>query len=453
MALSVVQAQETESTATGQTSTSVNITTTAGNLLVAVVREGSNNTDSPTMTDSASQSWTRVTIVTISGIAMEEAMFYMANSASVSSVTVNWSTSGGVKNTAIVIYEISGAATSNVFDASVNSSANSSVTSLTSGSLTTTNANDILLYGVSPNGAGGAETAGSGYTLPANSTSTNGRLGMEYKIVSAIQSSVTTSLSWATAIFGATGIFASFKAASAVTINIDLTDPHDGQIPTSPFLSLMTEYADESHAFIAPPPIINAFDEEWAQFSTQNNYGNQQNPDDNPNNQIFVIQSFEQDNGNQISNQIWLSQLSTYEDNDNSPIVIIAPTSAWEGDTNNQIPNSSYVHLEYADDPSNQIFVNQSFDTDADQQQSYALNYAQVGFDPSEESHNPIVIFVPTLAFDEDQQQLQWTPSAAYIDAANHEDFAIIVTITPGPTTLPWIVTWLKSSSTRRGGL
>src|SRR5207249_2720196 len=87
-----------DTSSTAFTSFSVNITTTAGNLLVAFVRESSNGTDNFTVTDSAGQTWTP----TASGYKNESStgprtgMFYMANSAAVTSVTVNYSTPGGV---------------------------------------------------------------------------------------------------------------------------------------------------------------------------------------------------------------------------------------------------------------------------------------------------------------------------------------------------------------------
>src|SRR5207302_3285107 len=105
-------------TATSPTSTSwsVNITTQPGDLLVAFCRESSNGTDNFTVTDSAGQAWTQ----TSSGYRNESSsgprigVFYMANSAAVTSVTVNFKTSGGVIKPGIMVYEISNAASSGV---------------------------------------------------------------------------------------------------------------------------------------------------------------------------------------------------------------------------------------------------------------------------------------------------------------------------------------------------
>src|SRR5207244_5633516 len=134
-------------TTTTYTSWSVNITTTAGDLLVAFCRESSNGTDNFTVTDSAGQTWTQTT----SGYKNESStgprlgMFYVANSAAVTSVTVKFKTSGGVVKPGIMVYEISGAASSGVADGWVNNGTASTTTS-TSGSLTTTNANDMLIF-------------------------------------------------------------------------------------------------------------------------------------------------------------------------------------------------------------------------------------------------------------------------------------------------------------------
>lgn len=213
-ALSVVQAQSAE-TVSGSTSTtqSVNINTTAGNLLVAFIRQGSDNTSTVTVSDSASQTWTQVSSSPVhsSQTNFTGYMFYIPNSAAVASVTVTFSVA--VKNRSITVYEISGAATSSPLDGNVSSSTSVAATSLTSGSLTTTNANDILLYGVSPDGASGGFTVGSGFTFQTNSN-TNTREAMQYEIVSSVQTNVTTSMSWATSQTGAVGIFAAFKAAS-----------------------------------------------------------------------------------------------------------------------------------------------------------------------------------------------------------------------------------------------
>jgi len=70
-------------------------------------------------------------------------MFYVANSAAVTSVTARYRTSGGVTKPGIMVMEISGAATSGVADGSATNASGASVTTSSSNSLSTTNANDI----------------------------------------------------------------------------------------------------------------------------------------------------------------------------------------------------------------------------------------------------------------------------------------------------------------------
>src|SRR5258708_29293676 len=58
--LSVVQAQNVDNTGVGLTSLSVSINTSANNLLVCLCGEGTNNTDTFTISDSASNPWTQI---------------------------------------------------------------------------------------------------------------------------------------------------------------------------------------------------------------------------------------------------------------------------------------------------------------------------------------------------------------------------------------------------------
>jgi hypothetical protein len=212
-----VQAQNNiVTTTTAQTSLSVNITTQPGSLLVAFCREASNGTDNFTVTDSAGQTWT----LTSSGYTNESdtgprvGMFYMANSAAVTSVTVNYTTSGGVIKPGIMVFEISGAASSGVADGSVNN-ATPSFTTSTSGSLTTTNANDILIFATDASGDETGWTAGAGYVIPNNSVTTGGsgssvRMAMQYKVVTSNLTNTTSGMTYTDSNWNG-NIFAAFK--------------------------------------------------------------------------------------------------------------------------------------------------------------------------------------------------------------------------------------------------
>src|SRR5437763_15715721 len=92
--------------------------------------------------------------------------------AAVTSVTVHYTTPGGVIKPSIMVMEISGAALTGVEDASVNNHSGASATTETGGSLTTTNANDILIFAGDAAGTETSWTAGLGYAIPNNKATT-----------------------------------------------------------------------------------------------------------------------------------------------------------------------------------------------------------------------------------------------------------------------------------------
>jgi len=215
--LAVVQVQNNVDLVNTDTSLTVPITTTAGNLLVAFAREGPNAADNFTVTDSAGQTW----FMTKSGYENESStgprigMFYVANSKAVTSVTVNYTTSGGVTKPSLMVMEISGAALSGVEDALVNNKSGASATTETSGSLTTMNANDILIFAGDAAGTETSWTAGAGYTIPNNKATagvsgSNARTAMQYLIVSSTQTNARTSMTYSNANWNG-NIFAAFK--------------------------------------------------------------------------------------------------------------------------------------------------------------------------------------------------------------------------------------------------
>lgn len=201
-------------------SLAVTKSSTGGNFMVAWVRHGTNSTSTISVTDSNAATWTQAGSTCVVGTD-QEAMFYIANSPAVTSVTANFATAA-VTNTSIVVEEFSGIAASSPLDvASTCATNSSSVTTLTSSAITTTNANDLLVYGIhlGAGQSGAAWTAGSGYTLPSNNdatgnSSTNTRSALQYQIVTSIQTGITTSMTWTTA-GNAAGILASFKMSAA----------------------------------------------------------------------------------------------------------------------------------------------------------------------------------------------------------------------------------------------
>ncbi len=217
---SLVQVQNNMSTTTTAfTSFSVNVTTRSGDLLVAFCRESSNGTDNFTVADSAGQTWTQ----TSGGYKNESStgprigMFYVANSAAVTSVTVNFTTAGGVVKPGIMVFEISGAAISAVADGAVNGGTAASTTTSKSGSLTTTSANDILIFGTDTSGDETGWTSGAGYTIPNNgvtigASGSNVRMAMQYAVAPSAQV-YATGLTYTKSNWNG-NIFAAFKAAT-----------------------------------------------------------------------------------------------------------------------------------------------------------------------------------------------------------------------------------------------
>jgi len=215
VALGVVQARQNFNPNSGVTSVTAAITTTAGNLLVAFVREGANATDNFKITDSANQTWTQAGGYNSFLSTNRSGMFYIANSAAVTSVTANFTTTGGVVRAGIVVYEISGAAASSPLDAGPVNTTGSAPTSITSGPLSTTSTHDILIFAVdvsaNQSGTNNSFVPGTGFAFSAAGAATNTRQAVAYKIVSSAQSSLTTSMSWGTWATSDSSRFIAFK--------------------------------------------------------------------------------------------------------------------------------------------------------------------------------------------------------------------------------------------------
>lgn len=179
------------------TSLAVTIATTSGNFVLVAEGQGTNNTNDTTPTDSASQTYTHIVDGSPNATA-ETSFYYVAGSAVLSSVTCNFSASSATR--ICIVLEISGAATASPIDASATGSS-SGATSCPSGSLTTTNANDILVFACRVGATQTTWTQGAGYTIPNNNVATgnsgsNSRSAIQYKVVTTTQSAVTTSMTY-----------------------------------------------------------------------------------------------------------------------------------------------------------------------------------------------------------------------------------------------------------------
>jgi len=204
--IAVVQHKNNQGVGTAITVTPTSAVT-AGNFVAVLIYEDASNTSTLSTTDSNSQTW--LTAGTVTSGNSVTGLFYKENSAAITTATCNSTTSATV---ACYIYEFSAVSTSSSLDGVVTSSGASTATSLASGSLTTTQTVSVLIYGC---GQGvtqsGAWIAGSGYTIDT-SPSPNSRDNMQYKIVAAVQTGVTTTMTWATTATDRGCVFAAFAS-------------------------------------------------------------------------------------------------------------------------------------------------------------------------------------------------------------------------------------------------
>lgn len=183
----------------------------AGGLVFVSTRENTDNTSTWTLTDSASQTYTQTTGGYADDGTTNNRMDarWKSNSVNITSVTATFP--GTMSTTTIIVCFVSGITSATPIDTTTNSALvgfGTSISSNTAGSLfTTTNANDILFYVVGTSGGVTSPVVDTGYTLGAFAGS---RHPAQYKIVSSIQTSQFTTLTW-TSVAKAEGIFVAFK--------------------------------------------------------------------------------------------------------------------------------------------------------------------------------------------------------------------------------------------------
>ena len=178
-------------------SVGVTMTNNAGDTLVVAVREsgqpGSAITSSM-LADTAGNTYTLVNNAS-QGNDRGSALFVATNvvASTNNAITFNWGTSVNMSIVAEEFANVSGL--DNGAGPSVSStSGNTAVTSLASGSLTTTNHGDVFIFEANDvANPVSTWTAGSGYTIPVNGQ--NSRLAMEY-FVSAAPGTYSTSISY-----------------------------------------------------------------------------------------------------------------------------------------------------------------------------------------------------------------------------------------------------------------
>jgi hypothetical protein len=199
------------------TSSAIVVTQTipAGDLAIMFCAEGLNNTATMSMLDSTqgANTWTQTTsgYSRGSGSSRQSAMFYSYLASQITTATCVWSGSPSTTIRAVML-DVSGSASSSIEDVSIDSAAVATTTSMTSNSLTTTNANDILIFCADGSATCNPFTAGSNFTLNVNAQTV--RDSCVYQVVSVTQSGLTT-ITTATTAVSNTNVFAGFKAAAA----------------------------------------------------------------------------------------------------------------------------------------------------------------------------------------------------------------------------------------------
>lgn len=212
-ALQVVQAVQNVKDGTSVSAPAM--VNTSGDSLKVACREGNDETSITGVTDTVGNTYTLVnkTSGTVGG--NRELAFYEAlniKSSGNNVVSCNFA-SGLTLTETIVVMEVAGLNTSNDQDGSVTSALAVLGTTVTSGLLTTANANDILIYTVTISNDN-TISCGAGYTIPTNGS--NLRSAMCYQIVASTGTYSATS-TWGTS-SGANGIFAAFTGGSNIQV-------------------------------------------------------------------------------------------------------------------------------------------------------------------------------------------------------------------------------------------
>lgn len=164
--------QETDGTYAGNpqsSSAQFQNATTAGNLIVVYVAPGTNEPGTITVSDTAGNQYTAATGTATIGVpscSISQEFFYAANvNGGSDTVTATTTASYGVN---LIAMEYSGVATSSPVDAQAGNSESSSCpysSTATTASLTTTNANDVIVTAGIVSNSGPTWTAGSGWMM------------------------------------------------------------------------------------------------------------------------------------------------------------------------------------------------------------------------------------------------------------------------------------------------
>lgn len=199
MALTRVQAATAKNTTFASVVTTTGITTTAGHIVMVCAEADTVAANGITITDSKANTWTRVISKSVVATFDLEIWYSILTSAGASHTFTATDNGGGV-DSIIIVEEWSGQAASAPTDGSSSNSGTGSP--LTAGTITTTNAND-LIWVAGAQAVGALDlTASTGYSNLTQNSTTFSNLGICSQVVSATGSynggfTSTVSVNWA----------------------------------------------------------------------------------------------------------------------------------------------------------------------------------------------------------------------------------------------------------------
>ena len=198
---------------------SATFTSTTGDLLVCAVRIGGSTAATiSTVQNANGQNLTLVPGSTYAQSNQAGAMYYIAGVTGRANDTVTVTLSTPLTFCSICVWDISGADVSSPFDKFATGNVLSGG-KYTSGSYTTTSANEIICSALIIDAVNTTFGPDAGYTQDSTGYPVGAGLaycGAEHKIVAAIQTSVTTAMTLNTSPANGTILVATFKAAPAV---------------------------------------------------------------------------------------------------------------------------------------------------------------------------------------------------------------------------------------------
>lgn len=197
------------------TTATTSINTISGNLLSVECRHGTTFVNPTSVTDTIGNTYTNAVIAS-NTVAGAISGYWAISSGSNAANIVSCNFASSVSNRVIAVQQHSGIAQTNPLDVTSTAATASSVTSLTSGAYTTTNANEVIITYVDANSDGSVTSVSAPFTATFLTAAAFGN-GGAYNIVSTIQTAQT--VTWNFSISSAFMIVMTFKAATQPILN------------------------------------------------------------------------------------------------------------------------------------------------------------------------------------------------------------------------------------------